>query len=113
MSDMLDVIHFFFETDNTYPSGEVAEAVSKMRTTLYQQMYNQHYPYAVSTSGSRGQTNSVPDDFLMTPEEEAAASAPVNPFSARRQPPKAFVPATNLDESSAKPFGSALDAPMQ
>jgi hypothetical protein len=113
MSDMLDVVHFFFETDNTYPSGEVAEGVSKMRTTLYREMYGQHYPYAVSASGARGQTGTIPDDFLMTPEEEAAASAPINPFSARKQPVKAFVPATNLDENSAKPFGRVLDAPMQ
>lgn len=112
MSDMLDVVHYFFETDNTYPSGEVAEATSKMRVTLYQEMYGRQYPYAVNSSGARGR-NTIPDDFIMTPEEEAAASAPINPFSARKQPTKTFVPATNLDENSAKPFGSVLDAPMQ
>jgi len=115
VSDMLDVIHYFFEDDLSFTSGEQAEAQSKLRTELYRSMYLTEYKYPISSSGgNQGFRNNAPDDFDFTPEDEASMAArEIKPFDPLKPPTKRFVPATNLDETSVKPFGSALDSPLE
>tara|TARA_B110000977_G_scaffold200698_1_gene292191 strand:- start:1887 stop:2225 length:339 start_codon:yes stop_codon:yes gene_type:complete len=89
MSPMLDVIHFFFEEDSRYASGEEAEAVSKMRTQIYSGMYGTTYKYAVKSSSSKG-ASGFGDDMELKP----------------------YIPPTEVDIDSPQPYGSVLDAPI-
>lgn len=98
---MLDIVHYYFEADARYTSSDEAEAVSKLRTSLYQ-LYDKTYIYTVTTSsrGSSGRAyvNSSDDDLL--------------PSEFSPQASKSFTPATKLDPDSHLPFGPALDAPI-
>jgi hypothetical protein len=114
VSDMLDVIHFFFEEDLNFTSGEQAEAQSKMRTEMYQTMYGVEYKYPMAQSNTKqGFQTSATSNFDFEPEDEATMAArEIKPFDPLKPPTKAFVPATDFDVDSAKPFGTALDAPL-
>lgn len=101
---MVDVIHFLFEEDARYHTGEEAEGVSKLRSMVYSTMYNTTYRYGSSSSsaasggGRRYVSDSDPLDFnsdLPMPTET-----------------KPYVPPTQFNPDSAVPFGSALDAPI-
>lgn len=87
MSRMLDVIHYFFEEDSRFATGEQAEAVSMMRSTLYGVLYGQTYKYKVNIdrSGSGG----VMSDGS-----------------------KPYIPPTDFNADSPLPFGSVLDSPL-
>lgn len=111
---MVDVLHYFFEEDMNYSTGEQAEAHSETRTRLYRNMYDVEYLYAPKTkkkqNGSFG--NNLPADFdpetAPFDDEEAAPQ----PFSPRAEKPKAYVPPTTVNPSSSKPFGDLLDSPL-
>lgn len=98
---MVDVIHYYFETDARYSSADEAEAVSRLRSSLYS-MYGQTYRYGVSgsakNSGGRSYVSASDDDLL--PDE----------FSPKVS--KSYVPATDVDPEAYLPFGPALDAPI-
>jgi hypothetical protein len=100
-SEMLDVVHYYFEADARYASGEEAEAVSKLRTSLYK-LYDKTYIYTVNSS-SRGQSGrayvSGNDDDLLPTE-----------FSPQQS--KSYTPATKVDAEAPLPFGPVLDAPI-
>lgn len=89
MSQMLDVIHYFFEEDSRYASAEEAESLSQTRTTLYAVLYGTTYKYPIkisktdasSMSGSAGGT-------------------------------KPYMAPTQFDADSAMPFGNLLDSPL-
>ena len=99
---MLDVIHFMFEEDSRYSTGEEAEAVSNLRKSIYATMYNTNYVYAYASNsanngGRRYVSDSSPtaiDDFAMPKET------------------KPYVPPTEFNPNSSMPFGSVLDAPL-
>ena len=106
---MLDVLHFLFEEDMNYTSGEQAEGRSRSREILYQDFYGYKYPYGgVSTSGSTTANGNIKnfDDYEIEEDET------VVPFDPLKGPTKAFVPATPVDASMSKPFGAALDEPL-
>jgi hypothetical protein len=52
-SDMLDVIHVFFEEDMLPTWEHGPEVKSKMRTSLYRSMYGTEYKYGFSSSQGR------------------------------------------------------------
>lgn len=109
MSDMLDVIHFFFEDDSNYASGEQAEARSKMRSNIYHNLYDTTYRYEIKGS----KTNQInPEDLEFAPEDDASMRD-IKPFDPKKAPTKGFIPPTAVDDTSTLPFGSVLDAPMR
>jgi hypothetical protein len=100
-SEMLDVVHYYFEADARYSSGEEAEGVSKLRTSLYG-LYEKTYVYAVSSSSRNqsGRTYVNGNDEDLLPTE----------FSPQQT--KSFAPATEVNAESHLPFGPVLDSPV-
>ena len=106
MSDMVDVLHYMFEEDMRFASAEQAEAISKSRSMLYRELYEKEYTYKFSTGiGSVAASIDEPlgyDDV-----------SDIRPFDAERQATvKPYVSPTKIDEDSARPFGTTLDAPL-
>jgi hypothetical protein len=109
-TSMLDVIHYFFEDDLNYSNSEQAEARDKMRSSLYGQLYDTPYKYA---TGANSKTSTVANDFSIDDEITPVnlKERQVDSFNPA-MPPKPYVPPTPVNPNSAKPFGSALDAPL-
>lgn len=102
VSDMLDVMHVIIEDDLTSSqTGENSEVKSKMRTILYREFYDKVYQFSTATP-----------DFNMEEPLDGYVEDEIKPFDPKQQATKPFVPATNFDENSAKPFGKILDAPI-
>lgn len=89
MSQMLDVVHFFFEDDSRYSTAEEAEAVSEFRSTIYGVLYGTTYRYRVNSSKS-GKGSGLSADGGVKP----------------------YIPPTEFDPDTGLPFGDALDAPF-
>ena len=110
-SDMLDVLHYFFEDDMNYASAEQADAKDRSREIIYRDLYNHSYAYsntqARSSDGYSAGGQGIVRDFNAADEEEK-----IEAFDPMKKPPKPFVPATQVNASSPKPFGSVLDEPL-
>lgn len=92
MSDMLDVIHFFFEEDSRYLSQEEVESVSATRTQLYETLYGTTYNYKVKARSNTGSVSTgIPDIDEVKP----------------------YIPPTEFDPGSSNPFGNLLEAPLR
>jgi hypothetical protein len=102
-SDMLDVLHYFFEDDLNYASAEQAEARDRTRINLYESLYNSSYKY----TATRAERN-----FNEVKDFDAPQEKMPEPFSPASKP-KPYVAPTNFDPNAAKPFGSLLDAPFE
>jgi hypothetical protein len=99
-SDMLDVLHYYFEEDSRYSTAEEAEAVSDMRLSLYRQMYDVQYKYAVKTkSSSSRNTYASGTDFNDLPFDETDMQV------------KPFVP-TTFDPEKGVDSNGVLDGPL-
>jgi hypothetical protein len=109
-SDMLDVLHYMFETDHTPPSEESARSKSAIRESIYPALYNTPYRYALpkDKNPSDGRFG-VPDDIDLDTEIEPLP----DPFSPKPKTVKPFTPASTFDSDAKLPFGSALDAPLK
>lgn len=107
MADMLDVIHYIFESDAlSISSSEHADAKDAVRSTIYEELYHRSYDY-----GSKKKSN---DFSNIDPPIDGDMPVPVDPFEkSGSTPPKPFVPATQMDENSLRPFGGVLDAPLR
>ena len=109
-SDMLDVIHFFFESDLSAASLEQLEARDRSRKLIYRDFYSYEYEYSVtdrsSTSGASS-TIGQPLNFADVEEDE-----PIVPLDPVKRSTKPFIPATRGDARSSQPFGSFLDGPL-
>lgn len=101
---MLDVIHYFFEDDLRFTSGEEYEASNSVRSYIYENMYDRPYRYKgdsirSQTKGGRSYVDknaswdNLPDEF--GPKES-----------------KPFIPPTQVNADAYLPFGDALDAPL-
>jgi hypothetical protein len=101
LSDMLDVVHYFYEEDLNYASVEQAQMTDARRITLFKQLYGINYRYASDESKNRTAAASSDFDF-----------DDLTPFDPTNAETKPFVPATNMDEYSSTPFGDILDAPI-
>ena len=102
MSDMLDVMHFYMEEDFSQSStAEQSEAKDKARELIYSSLYNRKYTLARKNNDY--QTANSSGEFY---EDEIV---PVDPL---KEPTKSYVPATDFNPNSPKPFGDLLDAPI-
>lgn len=89
-SDMIDVLHYFFEEDALAVSEIHAETRSQIRNGIYGQLYGT--PYAYSSSRSQ-------------PSTQAS-------WGADSGDTKPYIPPTEFDPDAFNPFGSVLDAPI-
>ena len=101
LSDMLDVIHYFYEDDLDYASVEQAQMTDARRITIFRQLYGTEYRYASSDTKNRVAGSNANFDF-----------DDLTPFDPTNNVTKPFVPATEIDETSINPFGDILDAPL-
>jgi hypothetical protein len=105
VSQMLDIIHFLFEEDMSYVSGEQAEAQSKMRSSFYEELYGVKYGY----SHNKAPESKVPPGF----EDDFQDEKPISQFNPKEKETKSYIAPTQLNPDSALPFGNSLDAPMR
>ena len=101
----LDVIHYLFETDITSIStNEQLQVQTSTRKALYRDMYNITYKYGhEGSTATRKYTSAAGDE---TNIDDNSDMVPLDPLKRKTA---AFVPATIVDENSAKPFGNVLD----
>jgi hypothetical protein len=104
-SDMLDVIHFFFEEDMNYASKEEADARSNTREIIYQDFYGHSYKYGDSRSAQS--TSAQGTYYIEEPEDDN-----VVPFDPLKGPTKSFVPATPVNAAMSRPFGAVIEEPL-
>lgn len=98
---MLDVLHFLFEDDLIFGTGEQLEAKNKVRSTIYKEFYKSSYRYDSSKSSS---TYDYGFDDIDAPVNIPASQAQTKPY----------FPPTNFDPDAANPFGAALrEAPLE
>lgn len=93
VSDMLDVIHFFFEEDHRYHTAEEAKGTDSMRSALYETMYKTKFKY--STSGSSNTADNT-SGFAYSSNET-----------------KPYIPPTEFDPEVGLQFGRNLEAPLR
>jgi hypothetical protein len=103
-SDMIDVIHYFFEEDMNMSTGEQAEAKEEVRKSLYLTLYGTTYNYASGVSKGK-------DAFIEDDDGEQFVND-LKPFDPLAPATKPYVSPTRFDPNSTKPFGSVLDAPI-
>ncbi len=101
MSDMVDVLHYYMETDFNVSNAEQAEARDKARSIIYKSLYNKEYRFTPRKENAFSQT--AADGF-----EEV-----VNPLDPEKGPTKSYVPPTDFNLDLVKPFGDQLDAPFE
>jgi hypothetical protein len=107
-SDMLDVVHYLFEEDMRYSTGEEAEAVSKTRETFYRDLYGYDYKYVYNSpkqNSNRKASSAGGFDF-----------DDITPYDPNiKQKPKPFIPATQFDADSGLPLSGngLLEPPLR
>jgi hypothetical protein len=107
-SDMLDVLHYFFEEDMYYASAEQAEGRDRSREIIYRDFYNASYPYASQRSSNTAGGQGITRNFDDLEEEEIV---PFDPMQ-KQKPVKPFIPPTVVDARAEQPFGTMLDGPI-
>lgn len=85
-SDMLDVLHYFFEEDTNFVSKEHAVYTDARRKKLYEVLYETEYGFGMS--------------------EKDGANSYVDGGT------KPYIPPTEFDADSGLPFSDFLDAPL-
>jgi hypothetical protein len=102
-SDMLDVIHYLFEEDMRFSSGEQADAVGKSREILYRQLYDVEYLFSGAKRSSSAGSKTSFDDFDT-----------VQPFDPKKKVTKPYIPPTQFDPDSGLPMSGngLLEAPL-
>ena len=98
--DMLDVLHYLFESDSLVEK-ETQDAKVKMRRTIYGQLYERSYRWGSDTADGR--------DFGT---QEVASGERMDFSEPPRLTHKPYIPPTPIDATAAKPFGNVLDAPL-
>jgi hypothetical protein len=87
---MLDVVHYYFETD-ALGEQEEQDAKTRMRRTLYGQLYSRPYTWGQTSSSEFG-------------TQDASGGQQLEH--------KPYIPPTPVNANAAKPFGTVLDAPL-
>lgn len=90
-SDMLDVVHVFFEEDMIPSWEQDSEVKSAARSSIYRELYGTTYNYATSSSTGQSSSGQGPNIY----DEPIGGGI------------KPFIPPTNPEELS-----SILGAPM-
>jgi hypothetical protein len=93
VNNMLDVLHYLLDDDLSFVSGDHAKAKSTIRESLYKNIYNEKYKYAVSDGTNQYDFS---DETLVT--TGGAKSTEVKPY----------IPPTPFNPDSSNPFGAAL-----
>jgi hypothetical protein len=111
-SDMLDIVHFLFEEDNTYSTPEGAESRSKLRTLLYGKLYNKEYKFPYNSSGtSYNYSTDIDAPELAIPSDSYGYDSEDVLPKPDKGPTKPFVPTTDFNSDSPLPFGKFVDPP--
>lgn len=106
---MLDVVHYFFEEDHRYSTFEEASFKDQFRSSIFKNLYDSNYAFG-STDGS--ETTDYRSGQIDSELSAEATPEIIEPFNPRAKNVKGYVPPTNLNENSSKPFGSILDEPL-
>jgi hypothetical protein len=109
-SDMLDVIHYFFEDDYRYSNNEESIYKDEFRKSFYKQVYSYEYKYASDDGGSKSSYRDFDASATSSLEDVEEVIEPFNPR--KKKATKAFVEATPMVGDEIKPFGSILDGPI-
>jgi hypothetical protein len=99
MSEMLDVLHYYMESDFDVSSAEQAEARDKARSIIYKSLYGKEYKF--NSSGKRSSQATASSYNESFPD--------VDPLEG---PTKSYVPPTDFNSDSKNPFGEVLDPPL-
>lgn len=114
--DMLDVLHFFFESETAFVSPEQASEMTRIRKRLYEGLYERKYKYGQAVTDtefkSKVQGQASDGSFDEYPYDDEDVSD-LQPFDPARPPMthKPFVPATDFNPESDDPFDGLLDGP--
>jgi hypothetical protein len=112
-SDMLDVLHYFFEDDLFYSSVEQADGRDRSREAIYRDFYNYSYAYSTkagSNSAGGGVSKNF-DSFEFMSEEEEEKLVPFDPLQ-KQKATKPFINPTQVNAAASQPFGDMLDGPI-
>jgi hypothetical protein len=110
-SDMVDVIHYFFEEDTVFFSTEQAAYKDALRNNLYKDMYESDYKY-VNKSNSDVNYGLDNLDGPLNASGDPLDQEKIKVFSPREKTAKPYMPPTEMSADGIKPFGSVLDAPI-
>jgi len=106
MEDMLDVIHYFFETD-TIGEKEMMDAKRDMRRMLYREFYDRTYTWGEGSITDDQWGQQASDDRYYV-GRSASASSTSTPGITH----KPYIPPTPMNADAPLPFGKALNAPL-
>lgn len=99
---MLDVLHFFMEEELSEDVETLGARRTNLRKHVYSILYDKDYKYYVQPKLSEDE---------QTFDSAESLPIPFNPSDPTREV-KPFIPPTQFDPSSDKPFGDILDGPL-
>jgi hypothetical protein len=102
---MLDILHYLFETD-AVGEKEEQDAKSKLRRTLYTQLYQRPYTWGDASGGREYGTQEVASGEVYSGGVSKSGSG------APGMTHKPYIPPTPVNANAAKPYGNVLDAPL-
>lgn len=109
MEDMLDVVHYVFETDSIGEKEEL-DARRSMRSMLYRELYGRAYTWGqTTTTADEWGTNVTTANGRAYVDKSSSPSVPAGPPVLEHKP---FIPPTPVNADAPLPFGNALDPPM-
>ena len=103
---MLDVLHFYMEEDFDFTTKEESEAKENLRSTISRLIYDKDYNFSNSSSSSGVNSRKY------ISKEENEELKPFNPEDPNAFNKKSYIPPTDFDANSSKPFGDVLDSPI-
>lgn len=105
-SDMLDVIHYFFEEDIRDLAKEQIEHNNSVRDSIYENLYEGKYKRVFAKTKS---STSYDFDEELSAEEKPE---PIKPFNPRSEKTKNYMAPTPVFNNPDKPFGNTLEEPL-
>jgi hypothetical protein len=108
--DMLDVVHYFFESD-AVGEKEEQDAKRKLRGVLYNQLYDRPYTWGADETGGThefGTQETASGEMFSSSQLLTRDTVDGAPGLTH----KPYIPPTPMDASSPKPFGNLLDEPL-
>jgi hypothetical protein len=113
-SDMLDVIHYYFECDLDLSTAEQAKSRDSTRELIYSDMYGRPYKYANGSGNSIQPGSKIYDEGSAGDYSDGidADDEDIKPFNPRTEKVLPNLGYTKFDPDAPKPFGNILDAPL-
>jgi len=103
VSDMLDVIHYFYDESMNFSTIEQGKWADSRRERISEDLYGTEYRYKSFTEDKDSNK-----DFGSYDENEDIVA--FNPSV--KSETKSYIPPTKMEADSADPFGGVLDAPI-